>query len=416
MPGDSKQGGRDKNGYCGRIAGSAVEAAVAGVIGRMNTFLKPPASEGMALADVDTPALLIDLDAFERNLDRMAAAIADSPVRLRAHSKTHKSPAVALRQIERGAIGICCQKVSEAEVMIRGGIGNLLISNQVIGKPKLDRLASLAREADWIGLCIDSGEGLKQASSAARNAGVTLNALVEIDIGAGRCGVAPGEAALALAQAIDDEDGLNFAGLQAYHGSAQHIREHGERKAAIDKAIALTRETVELLGRHDLDCAIVGGGGTGTFEMESASGVYTELQAGSYIFMDADYARNRAPGGGDFDSFEHALFVHATVMSRPGGNRAVVDAGHKALSVDSGMPEPFGMAGVTYGRPSDEHGVLTIEGSNKPPEIGDKLLIVPGHCDPTVNLHDWYICVRGLGTPDAHVEDLWPVAARGAYF
>lgn len=382
----------------------------------MSPLFKPPASAGMALADIDTPALVLDLDAFERNLATLARAIEGSGARHRAHSKTHKSPAIALKQMEHGAIGICCQKVSEAEVMVRNGVGNVLISNEVIGPAKLARLAALSREADWIGLCIDSREGLKQASAAAREAGVVLNTLVEIDVGAGRCGVEPGEPALALAQSIEDDPALRFAGLQAYHGSAQHIRDHSERKAAIDRAIAVTQATVSLLKDNDIDCEIVGGAGTGTFEMEAASGIYNELQAGSYIFMDADYARNRANGGGAFDTFEHALFVFVTVMSRPGDDRAIVDAGHKALSVDSGMPEPFGMAGVTYGRPSDEHGTLSISGSNRPPEIGQKILIVPGHCDPTVNLHDWYVCVRGLGTPDAHVEDLWPVAARGAYF
>lgn len=376
----------------------------------------PPAEAGMALADVDTPALLVDLDALERNLARMADALKDKPVRLRAHSKTHKSPVIGARQIALGAIGVCCQKVSEAEIMVAGGIGSVLVSNEVIGAGKLARLAALADKAEWLGLCVDSDEGLAQASAAAHEASVTLNALVEIDVGAGRCGVAPGEPALRLARAIADAPGLSFAGLQAYHGSAQHIRAYEDRKAAIDAAISMTSATVELLEGDDLPCAIVGGAGTGTFELEAASGIYTELQAGSYIFMDADYARNRAEGGGPFDAFEHALFVYSSVMSVPSDKVAVVDAGHKALSVDSGMPEPFAMSGVSYTGPSDEHGVLKIEGSNKPPALGEKILLIPGHCDPTVNLHDWYVCVRGLGTPDAHVEDIWPVAARGAYF
>lgn len=382
----------------------------------MRNTLKPPAGAGMAYSDIDTPALIIDLDAFERNLDRMAAFMKGAPVRLRAHSKTHKSPDIGLKQVGLGAVGVCCQKVSEAEIMVRGGIGNVLVSNEVIGAPKLARLAALAREADWLGLCVDSREGVVQASAAAADEQVTLNVLVEIDVGAGRCGVPPGEPALALAQAVESAAGLSFSGLQAYHGSAQHIRDYDERKAAIDKAIELTGTTVQLLQRQGFDCPIVGGAGTGTFEFEAASGVYTELQAGSYVFMDADYARNRAAGGGPFDTFEHSLFVLSTVMSRPGKKTAVVDAGHKALSVDSGMPEPFGLSGIGYHNPSDEHGILRIEGSNHPLELGDKVLIVPGHCDPTVNLHDWYVCVRGLGTSDARVEEIWPVAARGAYF
>ncbi len=375
-----------------------------------------PAEIGMALKDVDTPALVIDLDAFERNLARMADAIADKPVRLRAHAKTHKSPTITLRQMALGAVGACCQKVSEAEVLVRGGVPDVLVSNEVIGPGKLARLAALVDQAEWIGLCIDSEVGLHQAAEAAADAEVVLNALVEIDVGAGRCGVAPGKPALELAKKISDHENLRFCGLQAYHGSAQHIRDHGDRKAAIDKAIAATRRTVELLQKNGLACDIVGGAGTGTFEFEADSGVYTELQAGSYIFMDADYARNRNADGGPFDTFEHALFVLTTVMSRPESDTAVVDAGHKAASIDSGMPEPFSMSGVDYQRPSDEHGVLTIEGSNKPPELGDKLLLVPGHCDPTVNLHDWYVCVRGLHGENPQVEDLWPVAARGSHF
>ena len=375
----------------------------------------PPARPGMALADVDTPALLIDLDAFERNLARMAARFRDGAVRLRPHSKTHKSPIIALKQIAQGAVGVCCQKVSEAEAMVEGGVRDVLVSNEVIGAQKLDRLAALARHAK-VAFCIDDIEAIAPADAAAARLGVRLDALVEIDVGAGRCGIAPGAAALKLAQAIAEAPHLRFAGLQAYQGAAQHIRDHGERKAAIDRAVAATAATVDLLRGEGLACDIVGGGGTGTFEFEAASGVYNELQAGSYVFMDADYARNKRADGGAFDAFEHALFVYTTVMSAPGSGRAVVDAGHKAASVDSGVPVPHGLGDVSYGRPSDEHGVLDVSRTNKPPRLGDKVLLVPGHCDPTVNLHDWYVCVRGMGTADAHVEAVWPVAARGAYF
>jgi len=377
---------------------------------------RKPALKGQAFADIDTPALVIDLDAFERNLARMADAIKELPVRLRAHAKTHKSPVIALQQMALGAVGACCQKVSEAEILVDGGVPNVLVSNQVIGKQKLARLAALAKRAEWVGLCVDSEMGIAQAEHAADQEGVVLNALVEIDVGAGRCGVPPGEPVLDLAQQIEDNPHLSFAGLQAYHGSAQHIRDHVERRSAIDATIAMTRDTVELLKIHGLECEIVGGAGTGTFEMEAASGVYTELQAGSYIFMDADYARNKNEAGGPFTTFEHALFILTTAMSRPGENRAVVDAGHKAASIDSGMPTLFERPGLTYEKPSDEHGVLLITGSNKPPELGEKVLLIPGHCDPTVNLHDWYVCVRGLRTDDAIVEDVWPVAARGALF
>lgn len=375
----------------------------------------PPARPGMSLAEIDTPALLIDLDAFERNLERMAQRLSSTAVGLRPHAKTHKSPLIARKQIEQGAVGVCCQKVSEAEVLVEGGVRDVLVSNEVVGQAKLERLAALARHAR-IAFCIDDVDAVAPAAAAAGRFGVCLDALVEIDVGAGRCGVAPGEPALLLADAIARTPGLRFAGLQAYHGTAQHIREYAERRAAIERVVALTRDTVERLETRGLRCERVTGGGTGTFEFEAASGVFTEVQAGSYVFMDADYARNLGADGAPERIFDHALFVCTTVMSVPGGGRAVVDAGHKTASVDAGMPVVVGLGEVSYGRPSDEHGVLDIARTNTPPRLGDKVLLIPGHCDPTVNLHDWYVCIRGLGTSEAHVEAVWPVAARGMHF
>jgi 3-hydroxy-D-aspartate aldolase len=373
-----------------------------------------PARPGMALREVDTPALVIDLDAFERNLRRMSDTVAKTGVRLRPHSKTHKSSIIAHRQIALGAVGVCCQKVSEAEIMVRDGVGDVLVSNEVAGAGKLDRLAALARQAR-VAVCVDDIENVAEIAAAAERFDVKLSVLVEIDVGAQRCGIVPGEPALRLASAIARSNSLQFGGLQAYHGSAQHLRTYGERREAIARAADLTRTTVDLLARDGLACEIIGGAGTGTFELEAASGVYNELQAGSYIFMDADYARNRKPDGTPFDTFEHALFVLTTVMSRPNDERAVVDAGHKSAAVDSGPPAPFNLPGVVYTRPSDEHGVLRSEGGRLP-QRGDKLLLVPGHCDPTVNLHDWYVCMRGLHGADPRVEAVWPISARGAVF
>jgi D-serine deaminase-like pyridoxal phosphate-dependent protein len=375
----------------------------------------PPAAVGMTLAEVDTPALLIDLDAFERNLKRMADFAAAAGVRLRAHAKTHKSPIVAARQVALGAVGVCCQKVSEAEAMVEGGIGDVLVSNEVAGAAKLDRLAALARRAR-IGICVDDAANVAELEAAAARAGAHLDVLVEIDVGGQRCGVAPGEPAARLARLVAAAPHLSFAGLQAYHGSAQHLREAGERRSHILHAVALVEETQRALRAVGLEARIVSGAGTGTYENEAASGVYTELQCGSYIFMDADYARNRQTDGSAFAAYEHALFVYATVMSAPAPDRAVVDAGHKALSVDSGMPLPWRLPGAVYHRPSDEHGVLDLGACTARPARGDRVMLVPGHCDPTVNLHDWYVGVRGLGTEGARVESVWPVAARGALF
>ena len=236
-----------------------------------------------------------------------------------------------------------------------------------------------------------------------------LPVLVEINVGMDRCGVEPGEPTLALAKLIAASPGLRFAGLQAYHGSAQHLREHAKRKEAIDLAVSKISQTVALLGRQGLHCELITGAGTGTYRFETASGLYTELQAGSYVFMDADYAKNLAPDGSPWSDFEHSLFVYSTVMSRPTPERAVVDAGLKAHSVDSGMPWVAGMPDVEYIRASDEHGKLTLKDPGRALPLGEKVRLIPGHCDPTANLYDWYVGYR-----HNRVETLWPISARGA--
>ena len=360
----------------------------------------PPAAPGMAEHEVDTPALLVDLDALEFNLDRMAALLDGTGVRLRAHAKTHKSPVIAHMQAARGAIGQCVQKVAEAEIMAWGGIQDILVSNEVVGPAKLARLMALSGVAH-VAVCADCDAGVDRIADAAACAGVRQDVLVEIDTGHGRCGVAPGPDAVALAERIAASSHLRFAGLQAYHGAAQHMRTLDERTAAIGAGAEATRRTVEQLRQRGLVCDIVGGGGTGSFELEAASGVFTEIQAGSYAFMDADYGRNH---GGASAGFRQSLFVLATVMStRPG--RAVVDAGHKAVAIDSGYPLVWQKPGLAYTGASDEHGVLTGDGL----ALGEPVRLVPGHCDPTVDRHDWYVGIRA-----GRVVRVWPVAARGA--
>ena len=362
----------------------------------------PPAQPGMRLDEVDTPALIIDLPAFEANLDRMATALEGTGVRLRAHAKTHKSAVIAHLQMARGAVGQCVQKVAEAEALAWGGVPDIIVTNQVVGAAKLARLAALAR-ITRIAVCVDDARQVDALAAAAEAAGIRLPVLVEIDVGAARCGVAAGPEAVALAQQIAASPHLEFRGLQAYQGSAQHMRSPAERAAAVGEAALRTRRTIEQLRQQGLACAVVGGAGTGTFALEAASGVYTELQCGSYCFMDADYARNTdAPG------FTQSLFVLATVMSTALPDVAVVDAGLKALAVDSGLPLIWQRPGLRYAGASDEHGKIVCEGGVRP-ELGEKLLLVPGHCDPTVDRYDWYVGVR-----DGRVEAVWPISARGA--
>jgi len=364
-----------------------------------------PARAGMTLDDVDTPALLVDLDAYERNLDRMAALLDGGAAKLRPHAKTHKSPLVASEQIARGAVGVCCQKVSEAAIMVDGGIGDVLISNEVVDAAKLARVAELAKRAT-IGICVDDADNVRALGAAAVRAGSRILVLVEIDVGAGRCGTAPGAPAVELARLVASTPGLVFRGLQAYHGNAQHIRDADERRAAIARAADLTRSTVAALKEAGLACEILAGGGTGSLAIDLELGLLNELQAGSYIFMDADYDRvGAAPGG---IRFENSLHVLAGVMSAPRPGVAIVDAGLKALAFDSGPPRIDAPKGVRYAGPSDEHGNLELDaGTVLAP--GTRLKLVPGHCDPTVNLYDWYVGYRG-----DRVERVWPVAARGA--
>jgi D-serine deaminase-like pyridoxal phosphate-dependent protein len=367
----------------------------------------PPARPGMREEEVDTPALLIDLDAFEYNLDHMAGLLAPTRAKLRAHAKTHKSPVIARLQMARGAVGQCVQKVAEAEALAWGGVPDILVSNEVVGASKLARLAALSRIAK-VAVCVDDGSQVAAIEAVAEEARARLPVLVEIDVGAGRCGVTPGPDAVALAKRIAGSRHLIFGGLQAYHGSAQHKRTVEERRTLIGKAVDASRRTVEQLCQQGLECPIVGGAGTGTFQIESASDVYTEIQAGSYVFMDADYARNLDEAGAPVSTFRHSLFVLATVMSTPNRNIAVVDAGLKALAVDSGMPTIWQRPDIRYLSASDEHGKLDVTSETTPPKLGEKLRLVPGHCDPTVDRYDWYVGVRA-----GRVECLWPIAARG---
>src|SRR3954452_20457787 len=365
-----------------------------------------PASIGMPIEEIDTPCLLLELDAFERNVARMANFIKENGVRHRGHAKCHKSADIAAYLAEKGGTcGICCQKVSEAEAMVSGGVRDVLVSNEVTTPKKIERLAALATRARVL-VCVDDLANVDDLSAAAQKYKVTIECLVEIDVGAGRCGVEPGEAAVEIGKKIDRAPGLEFAGLQAYQGKAQHVYDYPERKAMIDAAIADVANTVELLKAAGLRCDIVAGAGTGTFHLEGTSNVYNELQCGSYMFMDADYQRVRDENGKFFSEFENSLFIYTTVMSKTKADKAICDAGLKAQSVDSGMPVIFGRNDVKYIKCSDEHGV--IDDPDNVLKLNEKLKLIPSHCDPTVNVYDWYVCVR-----NGRVEAIWPVTARG---
>jgi D-serine deaminase-like pyridoxal phosphate-dependent protein len=363
---------------------------------------------GDPLATVATPALVIDLDAMECNLAAMAAFARSHGIRLRPHAKMHKSAAIAKAQIAAGAVGVCVQKLSEAEVLADAGIADIFISNEVIDAAKLTRVAALAKRIN-LAIAVDSTVGVDRLAEACTAVGGAPDVFVEIDVGQGRCGVSPA-AAGALAHHVVSR-GLRFAGLQAYQGGAQHRRGAAEREAAARSAASLVRAAQTSITAVGIACPLVTGGGTGTFVFDAASGVYGELQAGSYLFMDVEYAdiepAERAP------RFEHALFVKSQVMSRA-VSHVVVDAGIKAYAIDAGLPRAWRreLEMINFG---DEHGILKSSGTASAadlPQLGETVWLVPGHCDPTVNLHDVYVAVRG-GLERGVVEALWPVDTRG---
>ncbi|KRS16375.1 3-hydroxy-D-aspartate aldolase BhcC [Roseovarius indicus] len=368
-----------------------------------------PAKPGMGEAEIQTPCLMLDLDALERNIRKMGDYAKAHGMRHRVHGKMHKSVDVAKLQIELGgACGVCCQKVSEAEVFVRAGIKDVLVSNQVRDAAKIYRLARMPKLGARVLCCVDDVANVGDLSKAAEAHGTQIECLVEIDCGAGRCGVTTTPEVVEIATAIDAAPGLRFAGIQAYQGAMQHLDAYEDRKAKIDVAVAMVKDAVEALKAEGLGCDIVGGGGTGSYYFESASGVYNELQCGSYAFMDADYGRILDEKGERIDrgEWENALFLLTSVMSHAKPDKAIVDAGLKAQSVDSGLPVVFGRDDVEYVKCSDEHGVVADPGGVL--FVNDKLKLVPGHCDPTCNVHDWYVGVRG-----GKVEVVWPVSARG---
>lgn len=359
--------------------------------------LKP----GVTIDEIDTPALLLDLDAFEHNIARMAGFFADKPVSLRPHSKTHKCPQIALRQLEAGAIGITCAKVGEAEVMAGAGVQDILIANQIVGPCKIDRLTDLARDCDLM-VAVDDADNVTALSHACRDKDVSLRVLVEVDVGMGRCGVQPGADAVALARQVAAAPGLRWMGLMGYEGHLVTLRDPIERAGRVREAMVGLALTYGMLRDEGLEVPIVSGGGTGTYDITGTCAPVTEVQAGSYVFMDTTYLPVRP-------EFEAALTVLSTVVSRPVPERIVTDAGIKTITREFGLPSPVNVEGLAVQSLSEEHGRLTAE---HPEQVrlrpGDKLCLIPSHCCTTTNLYDRLHVVH-----KGKLVDIWPIAARG---
>ena len=377
---------------------------------------------GQSVDDIGTPALVVDLDAVNRNLQRMVEFAAKHRLRLRPHGKAHQSALFGRLQLQAGAVGLCAQTVAEAEALGAGGINDVLISNEVLGVPKLRRVAALAHQlhvrGGQLAIAVDSAEGVERLAQAMLLTKAVIDVFIEIDVGQGRCGVAPDERVVTLARQIAGRTSMRFAGLQAYHGGAQHLRTVAERHAAIVAAAAKVNDVRRLLEAAELPAPLVTGAGTGTFAHEAASGAWDEIQPGSFLFMDVDYQRNeRDPAQ---PQFEPALFVKSQVIS-VADQHAVCDAGHKAHAIESGLPEVHPLPGqppLGFANGGDEHGVLYPMDEDRTlpnlPALGDTVWLVPGHCDPTVNLHSHLVVVRD-SIAAGRVEAVVPVSARGIW-
>jgi D-serine deaminase-like pyridoxal phosphate-dependent protein len=360
----------------------------------------------MPIEDLDTPVLVIDADALERNIARMRDLAAEAGVAYRPHAKSHKSPALAQMQLDAGARGICCAKLGEAEVMAAAGIPDILITSEVVGRSKLQRLVNAAQQSR-ISVVADDADNISDLAAAARTAGIRLDVLVEIDVGQGRCGVPPGPEAARLARLIGDTPWLRFKGLQGYQGAIQMTAPIAEREAATRAALDKLAVTAEEVRAAGIEIEVLTGGGTGTSVIDVALAGLSELQPGSYIFMDSRYALIEWTDG-HATPFENALTVLGTVISRPAADRCIVDVGYKAASSDGGPPLALGLDGATFSFAGDEHGQLQFAGGTPPLAIGDQVRLVPSHCDTTVNLYDQYVVTSG-----DRVEAVWEISARG---
>ena len=353
----------------------------------------------VAVTDIPTPALVVDVAAMERNIRRMAEFFAAGPCRLRPHFKAHKTPDIARRQLAAGSCtGLTCATVSEAEVAA-GCCADVLIANEPLGPGKCDRVAALARRIR-VTVAVDSAGGIEAVAAAARGAGARVGVLIDLNVGQARCGVASGSDAVSLARRVASTDGVALRGVMGYEGHLVGLADRAERDARTRQAMAGLVETARMFRESDLPCEIVSAGGTGTYDISGRLDGITEIQAGSYVLMDSDYGRLDVP-------FEQALWVLGTVVSRPEATRCVADCGHKSMTKDHGLPTVRDVDGATVVALNDEHATIAIP-SASPIQVGDRIYLRPSHTDPTVNLHDVFFAIEG-----ERVVDVWPITARG---
>jgi len=387
-------------GLAGRAVGAA-PAPTGELIMRYEDYI------GLPVSEAPTPALLVDLDVFEKNLSHMAESCRERRCAHRPHGKAHKSALVGKKQLAAGAVGICAGKLGEAEVFVTGGIQDVLITTEVVGRRKIDRLMQLAKLAPGLKVVADS-EGNVADLAAARTAGLQLAVLVDVNVGQNRTGVDTPDAAARIAATIAGARSLRFAGVQAYGGTHMHIVGYANRRAASMLALRRAMDAKEAIEKSGLKVEIMSVGGTGTYNIDAGYPGVTEIQPGSYIFMDAHYRGIGSESSDVYDDFGNSLSVLTTVISRPSKGRAITDGGYKALSTDAGLPMLKDGRGVSFQAGGDEHGILLIKDPTRDFKVGDHVEFIPSHCDTTVNLHNVFWAVR-----KGQIEAVWPIEARG---
>lgn len=366
-------------------------------------------ANGLTKSNLPTPSLLLDLDRFESNLKTMAKHSTAAGIGLRPHAKTHKCPEIAKRQLAAGALGICVATVPEAEAMAAAGITGLLLTSPIVDPGKIARMTTLIAKGNKAMLSVGHPREVELLAEAANSADIDVDLLVDVDVGDRRTGIGPGLPALELAKLIAKHKRLHIRGVQAYAGLASHVVGFEAREKTSREVMAKAVETRDLLTKAGFDAGILSGGSTGTYNIDSQIHGMTELQTGSYVFMDVDYRRIGGKDGGEkYADFQPSLTVLATVVSATHPDRVSIDAGTKALdTTTANRPEAKAVSGLVYNRGGDEFGILTSESGAALPRIGDRLEFIVPHCDPTVNLYDRIYATRGES-----VEAIWPVSAR----
>ncbi len=366
-------------------------------------------SEPVPLEELHTPALTIDLDIFESNLARMQNHLSSHGLGLRAHTKMHKCPVIAHKQVAQGALGVCAAKVSEAEIMADAGVADILVTSPLASEEKYVRFADLAAAHAGAKVVVDSTGAASRLDELARERGIRIGVFIDIDPGMGRTGIEAGEPVLELARhCLDNCQHLRFCGLQMYAGNCMHTEGFENRKAKYEKVMSKGIATRELFENAGIDIPAFSGGGTGTYDIEPGLGLMTELQAGSYAFMDIEYRDIGSSSAERFEDFPVSLFLLCTAISQPQSRLITVDAGFKSLASDKMAPQFRDVEGVIFHWGGDEHGIVQLDNPSRMLNLGDKLPLVTPHCDPTANLHDFYYPYR-----DGMVTEIWPISARG---